>query len=1005
MSKHKNVLLAIGATALAFVPGGLPFSWGAFAKLAAVNGGLTLLSNVMARRAEKSAQRTAHDSLLNRRAVIQSTVSPRTITYGIDRVGGTIAFAGNTTISNKGYLFLVLILANNQSDGIEKVWFGDRDSSELEQYGDKLELMYGGGIGNYTANIEGHIYQNSSSTLANLSNLINANGIYSTTTDGVVLRISRVNGTAPFIHVSGSYTQDPEFGGLTYQAAIKHRIWDMWFHNGAENQTAPQELVDYFPNEFSSSTRGRGICYAVFRLRQDANAWKEGVPAINVLLKGKNDIFDSRNGTTGWTDNPALIIADYLKYGLNVPSDKINSFAVNNDANTCDQLVYDLFNAPHARYKLNGTIDLSQTPFDILDQMRLAYAGDIQKIDDMWSTRAGIARPATFTITEDDIVGDFGVKIFPSRKDIFNAVNGIYVEPLQNYTAQTYPTVRGATYVANDGGELPRKQDFQLVNSAFQAQRIASIILNRARQFIAIQLTLRPRALSITDGDICWVNIEHYGFINKQFEVASTSIQEDLSIQVNLVEYDAMAFSPNGNDLSYIDFAPNTSLQNPFNVSTPQNVQAVSGTDTLIFLNGTVQPRVRLTWNEASDAFVINGGRVIVSRKLTGTNQVEWLATLASDATEYYVDTVKSGQTWDFHVQFVNRYGRSGEWGLNIGHTVKGKELPPSDIVDFRIDVQPDGTREFTITPVSDIDVINGGGYELRYIIGTGGTWEQMSVLNSGVLTSFPYETNQLGAGLYVFAAKAIDSSGNYSLNANYIYAEIPDPRFASALMHRQEHLDRWKYAIITDGVINNDNNPSIVAAGQYTWDSIDSWDSWNTWEENPVSSFVVEAPVQFFNAITSFRPIVSATVKNGTAETQYRTKLAFADPWSDWTNTGPSNTSALYWQARVVITADPVGSIAEISKFIWIADAKLVEETISDSNTSTWTKDGIGYFVPITKAFSVISRINVSLQNVGPGWSWEVTTKNNLQPKIKIYNGSTLADALVDVTVFGLPN
>ncbi len=85
--------------------------------------------------------------------------------------------------------------------------------------------------------------------------------------------------------------------------------------------------------------------------------------------------------------------------------------------------------------------------------------------------------------------------------------------------------------------------------------------------------------------------------------------------------------------------------------------------------------------------------------------------------------------------------------------------------------------------------------------------------------------------------------------------------------------------------------------------------------------------------------------------------------------------------------------------------DADPVFETIQDLDTSTVSSPPGDFRLPITQTYVKVFNVNLALQNVGAGWSWEVIDKDTTNgPRIRIYNASaTLADATIDAEVKGV--
>lgn len=102
-------------------------------------------------------------------------------------------------------------------------------------------------------------------------------------------------------------------------------------------------------------------------------------------------------------------------------------------------------------------------------------------------------------------------------------------------------------------------------------------------------------------------------------------------------------------------------------------------------------------------------------------------------------------------------------------------------------------------------------------------------------------------------------------------------------------------------------------------------------------------------------------------------------------------------------------GAYPVLKSVVTILDAKPVTEDINDLNTATLTgahRIGVGDIrLPISNSYATIRRVQVALQSVGGGWTWELVDKDTtVGPRIKIYNGSgILADASIDATIGGL--
>jgi len=109
----------------------------------------------------------------------------------------------------------------------------------------------------------------------------------------------------------------------------------------------------------------------------------------------------------------------------------------------------------------------------------------------------------------------------------------------------------------------------------------------------------------------------------------------------------------------------------------------------------------------------------------------------------------------------------------------------------------------------------------------------------------------------------------------------------------------------------------------------------------------------------------------------------------------------------RILVTV--TGSFPKLKTERIVLSASPIEEIVEDQDSSVLTgsyRIGTGDVrVPITKVYTTIKKVDITLQSVGAGWSWELIDKDtSVGPRIKIYNASNAAaDAVFDATVIGI--
>lgn len=333
---------------------------------------------------------------------------------------------------------------------------------------------------------------------------------------------------------------------------------------------------------------------------------------------------------------------------------------------------------------------------------------------------------------------------------------------------------------------------------------------------------------------------------------------------------------------------------------------------------------------------------------------------------------------------------------ISGNYNVLGEAAPPPALTTFLVSRQSDGTRQFTwslLTPPVDYN----GAAMIRYKPGLGHVWENMTPLHEGILTASPFETNQLPAGTYTFGAKAVDRTGNESVSAKYVELTIGDPRLAGAIDIISERNDGWPGAKTSCHVETDVGNLRANEADPTPW--LRNWIG--TWIKTPAGSIAYERLTDI-GTIATFTPLVSAD-GDGTMSI---TETHSTDGVSYTTAAPPGQLiTARYIKVRIGC----VGSSPVLRELSTILSAAPINEDVEDLNTATITgvrRIGVGDIrLPLAKSYAVIKRVDVTLQNVGAGWSWELIDKNITNgPRIKIYNASNvLADAIIDATTRGL--
>jgi len=433
---------------------------------------------------------------------------------------------------------------------------------------------------------------------------------------------------------------------------------------GTDNQTVFSDL-DSASTLWTSNHRLRGIACAYIRLEYDANVYMNGIPNISFKINGKK-VYDPRTATTVFSQNPALCLADYLcdtRYGLGADyATEIDETALTAAANICDDNIPLAAGGTEKRYSLNGTFDTSVAPETVISDMLSAMSGKLVFTNGKWTILAGAYNSPSLTFDEDDLRSGLKIQSLVSRRELFNGVKGTFTSSLDNYIASDFPPVISDTYIAQDNDEeITKNIQLPFTTSPSMAQRLAKIELLKARQQISLVLPLKLIGLKANVGDVIYVRNTRLGWVDKTFEVVSSTVVFDndaIGVDLELRETNADIYYWSTSEESSYDASPNTSLPNPFTVGSATNF---AWTQDKFFINGLGS----LSWTAPTDSLIAFYKLRIVSNEYvsfgpkTDAQIVDIDRETAVYGTSYTITDLPSGY-YTAYLTSVNQLGVSG---------------------------------------------------------------------------------------------------------------------------------------------------------------------------------------------------------------------------------------------------------------------------------------------------------------------------------------------------------
>ena len=597
-------------------------------------------------------------------------------------------------------------------------------------------------------------------------------------------------------------------------------------HLGADAQSADADLVSEI-SQWTTSHRLRGISYLYVRLNFDKDVYTNGVPNITFEVEGKK-VFDPRSSATAFSTNPALCIRDYLlndRYGLDADANEINATNFTAIANTCDENV-SITNpsGTEKRFSINGTFNLDKSPKTILENMLSSIAGNLIYSNGQFKLRPAVFETASVTLDEEHIRSGITLNTRISKKELFNAVKGLYSEPDNNYQPQDYPILTNSTFETEDNSErIFGEFNFPMTTSSHTVQRLAKIQLLKARQQISFTATFNLKAFQLDIGDTVQITNSRLGFTNKTFEITNWAFAmggDEAPVPVVSCEFRETAsavYDFSTSDYSTVSSGKSTNLPNATTVAPPQSITL---TDELVAYNdGTVIVKLVIELTAPTDNFTdIFEVEVKQDTDADGTalSPADTFKLIGRGArTKYEFLNVIDKATYSVRARGVNIFGVNSS-SITASRTIIGQIAPPSDVENFACNIVGKEAH-LSFDPVPDLDLSH---YRINYSpLTSGAEWQNSIVLVKKL--SRPGTSIVVPAKTGTYLIKAVDKLGNVSINASQVVTQITTIGDFTDLLTDNQNPDFT--GTTNDTVITTleDNSKAIILKGNQLFDDV----------------------------------------------------------------------------------------------------------------------------------------------------------------------------------------
>ncbi len=562
-------------------------------------------------------------------------------------------------------------------------------------------------------------------------------------------------------------------------------------HYGLDSQTYDTTVGGL--DSWTSNHRLRGLAYLAFKFTWNRDAFGS-LPKIHAIVKGKKIYNPNLDGsitggsgshradtTTTWeySDNPVYQLLDYLRntrFGMGIANSYFDSnFADWQTAgDVCDVNITPYSGADQIDLMdSHAVLDTSRKAIDNVKELIKGCRGILNFTYGNYKILVETTGSAAITLTEDNIIG--GITVASKNKNSrYNRVLVNFINPDKNYQSDEvqFPPIddsaeasadRHATMKTADGGLLLEGRfDFPTITNPYQAREMAEIILRRSRSSLDVVIKADGNAMELAIGDI--VNITHAtpSFSAKAFRVQGLVLNADMSVSLTLSEHQDSYYTF-GTQIEAAEI-PDTTLPNPFSVTAPASLTL---TDSLVeYADGIVITKLEILVGASADKFA---HYYQVEAKLSTDS--EYVIIGKGTQLSYEMLNVIDTKTYNVRVKAINSLGIGSTYTTGNRVIVGGSD-PPSNVSDFAIEMHGSDQMRLTWTPPTASTDLDIAYYEIRYQnVTSGALWNNSTNLIR--VTRRKSDNAIVNSRTGAFLIKAIDKTGNESINETIIYTNV----------------------------------------------------------------------------------------------------------------------------------------------------------------------------------------------------------------------------------------
>ena len=197
------------------------------------------------------------------------------------------------------------------------------------------------------------------------------------------------------------------------------------------------------------------------------------------------------------------------------------------------------------RHQMNQTIATANPIFDNVNLMLKQFNGILRYSNGKYQLDVRGQSPSTFVvgevIEEADIIGSIDLKDKGVKKT-YNSVSTSIKDPQTKFESRSV-SFFNSTYLKQDKS-IPKKGQYGCpgITNYFNARFNINQMLDESRYGLTISFKMAPKGILLLPGSIIRLNYDRFGWVNKEFRIASIAAGTDCLVNITADEHNNDAF-------------------------------------------------------------------------------------------------------------------------------------------------------------------------------------------------------------------------------------------------------------------------------------------------------------------------------------------------------------------------------------------------------------------------------------------------------------------------------